>query len=351
MEKVLITGGAGFIGGCLVRRLLKTTKAKIYNLDKFSYSSDLSFLESENINSKNHNFIKLDLLDYKKLESIIEEIKPDIIFHFAAESHVDRSIDGPKNFVDSNIIGTFNLLQATMKYWSGLNREKAENFKFHHISTDEVYGSLDMTGKFSEKTSYDPRSPYSATKAASDHLVKAWHHTYGLPILITNCSNNFGPWQFPEKLIPLVILKAISGEPIPIYGKGQNVRDWLFVEDHITAIILVARKGSVGNNYCIGGFGERTNIEVVKEICDLLDKIKPKSFPYETLINFVKDRPGHDLRYAINPSKVISELGWKPKYQFNQALKLTVLWYLNNIDWCKKVCKNTSYKGERLGNY
>ena len=355
-KTVLITGGAGFIGGAFVKRLLLETKCKVYIIDKLNYASDLTSIEeitkSENklINiSERYKFFKCDIANRDNLENIFNQVKPDLVFNFAAETHVDRSIDDPNSFIYSNIIGTFNLLECSRKLYEKLSLHKRKEFLFHQISTDEVFGSLDNEGKFSENTKYDPRSPYSASKASSDHLVMAWYKTFMLPIVITNCSNNYGPWQFPEKLIPLVILKALSGENIPIYGDGLNIRDWLFVEDHIDAIILAAIKCKKGESYCIGGFGEKSNKEVVESICIILDKIKPKKETYKGLIQFVEDRPSHDRRYAINSKKIQSELGWFPKYSFKDGLLETIYWYLNNLEWCRNVQKKANYKGERIG--
>ncbi len=348
-QRILVTGGAGFIGGCLVRRLLENTDAIVFNLDKFGYASDLSSIDSLQKGDR-HQHIQVDLADTYSTELAVKKIDPDMVFHLAAESHVDRSIEGPRSFIESNILGTFNLLQAVRSHWQTLSLSRRNSFRFHHISTDEVFGSLGKTGFFSEETPYSPRSPYSASKAASDHLVSSWHHTYGLPVVLTNCSNNFGPWQFPEKLIPLVILKAISGESIPLYGDGSNVRDWLFVEDHVDALLIASVKGELGESYCIGGYGERTNKQVVLEICKLLDVKLPLSFPYENLITCVEDRPGHDHRYAINSSKIKNELEWRPIYAFEEALELTVDWYIQNLDWCKRIAHRSGYTGQRLGN-
>ena len=348
--KIIITGGAGFIGGTLIRRLLKDKKYIIYNFDKLGYASDLSWIEKKEYDRSTYNFYKIDLCDKEILEKALKEIKPDLIIHLAAESHVDRSIDNPSNFVKSNILGTFNLLEATRSYWEGINDPKKSLFKLVHVSTDEVYGSLGSIGKFNENSKYSPRSPYSASKASSDHLVKSWYHTYGLPIIISNCSNNFGPYQFPEKLIPLSILKAIKGEKIPLYGDGLNIRDWLYVEDHVEALLLISQKGKIGKNYCIGGFGERTNKEVQYQICDILDEFASKNYPHASLITNVKDRPGHDRRYAIDSTRIIRELGWHPKTNFEDGLKKTVLWYLKNPEWCNYILKNSEYSRGSFGN-
>ncbi len=353
-RRILVTGGAGFIGGAIIRRLLKETHASIFNLDKYGYASDLTSIDLllSNIGKKSidrYHFMRVDLSDHEKTLEAIRYANPDLVLHLAAESHVDRSIDSPKVFLESNVIGTFNLLQAVLLHWEGMPNDRKNNFRFHHISTDEVFGSLGEQGYFSENTSYDPRSPYSASKAASDHFVNAWHHTYGLPIILTNCSNNYGPWQFPEKLIPVVILKALAGDKIPLYGDGENVRDWLYVEDHVDALLLAATQGIEGRNYCIGGYGECTNKKLVELICDLLDERIPVKHSYKDLITKVIDRPGHDLRYAINSSRITNELGWKPLHDFNSGLKKTVDWYLANRDWCYKTLDGSGYGGERIG--
>ena len=349
--RYLITGGAGFIGSTLVRKLINNERNIVFNLDKLGYASDLESID--NLNKKNnfgnYSFLKVDLAEKENLYDAIEISKPDIIMHLAAESHVDRSIDQPHLFLESNIIGTFNLLEVAKEYWSKLKPNKKNTFRFHHISTDEVYGSLEAEGSFNELTSYDPRSPYSASKASSDHLVRAWFHTYNFPILITNCSNNFGPWQFPEKLIPLVISKALEGEKIPIYGDGLNVRDWLYVEDHVEALLLVIQKGVIGQSYCIGGYGEKTNKYIVELICSILDKRKPASSPHSKLIEYVKDRPGHDKRYSINSTKIQNELGWKSNFKLEESIEKTVNWYLENYNWVKKIKAKSKYFGERIG--
>ena len=351
IKRVLVTGGAGFIGGALVRRLLSGSDAQVFNLDKLGYASDLTSIGQH----ERHRFMRVDLSDAEATAEAVRQADPDLVLHLAAESHVDRSIEGPGAFIDSNVCGTFNLLQAVRAHWEQLAAERNEHFRFHHISTDEVFGSLGPSGRFTETTPYDPRSPYSASKAASDHLVRAWHHTYGLPVVLTNCSNNYGPWQFPEKLIPVVILKAVAGEPIPLYGDGANVRDWLYVEDHVEALLLAATKGRLGESYCVGGAGdhgspsERTNRDVVETICRVLDRLRPKSKSYVELIKRVRDRPGHDRRYAIDASKITRELNWKPNHSFEQGVQATVEWYLANLDWCEQVRKKTGYSGERLG--
>jgi dTDP-glucose 4,6-dehydratase len=345
LSRVLVTGGAGFIGGALVRRLLVESSAMVFNLDKLSYASDLTSIGS----NPRHQLLQVDLVDPEATMAAIKRADPDLVFHLAAESHVDRSISGPGALIESNISGTFNLLQAVRAHWEQLPKERQEHFRFHHISTDEVFGSLGPTGCFSETTPYDPRSPYSASKAASDHLVSAWHHTYGLPVVLTNCSNNYGPWQFPEKLIPVVILKAVAGEPIPLYGDGANVRDWLYVEDHVEALLLAATRGRLGESYCVGGHGERSNKQVVQMICSLLDELRPQGAPHAGLITPVADRPGHDRRYAIDPTRISSELGWRPAHAFEQSLATTVNWYLDNLAWCEKVREQAGYRGNRLG--
>ncbi len=354
-KRILVTGGAGFIGSNLIRRLIKLENCKIFNLDKIGYSSDTdSFTNLKRLNSelfnKKYKFVKADLNDYSETKKAIEISNPDFIFHLAAESHVDRSIDSPKEFIQSNIIGTFNLLENALNHFRGMEKLRKNNFKFLHISTDEVFGSLGEKGFFDENSRYDPRSPYSATKASSDHLVRAWQHTYKLPTLITNCSNNFGPWQFPEKLIPLIINKALNEEQIPIYGNGKNIRDWLFVEDHIDALLTVIKKGDIGDTYCIGSNNEKTNIEIAELICLIIDKLIPLKYPRNTLIKFVTDRPGHDKRYAIDNSLIKSKLGWEANYDFYTSLEKTVLWYIDNKYWCQKIIKNSNYKFERIGN-
>ncbi len=341
-QRILVTGGAGFIGGAVVRRLLRESDAVVFNLDKMGYASDLTSIE-EVINElgdkyqDRHQLLPIDLCDAEAVQQAVKEANPDLVMHLAAESHVDRSISGPGVFIESNVTGTYNLLQAVRSHFEQLTSERREQFRLHHISTDEVFGSLGREGRFSETTPYDPRSPYSASKAASDHLVQAWHHTYGLPVVLTNCSNNYGPWQFPEKLIPVVVLKAAAGEPIPLYGDGLNIRDWLHVEDHVDALLLAACRGRSGLSYCVGGYGEHTNTEVVETICQLLDELQPSRKPHQHLITPVLDRPGHDRRYAIDPSRIETELGWQPKYGFVKGLEATVRWYLAHQDWCQQV--------------
>lgn len=348
--KYLITGGAGFIGSAVIRHIINFTQDEVLNLDKLTYAGNLESLFEIEKNSR-YSFRKIDICDEKSLTEVIDAFRPDVVMHLAAESHVDRSIDGPAAFIQTNIVGTYTLLEVVRKYWMTLNADKKANFRFHHISTDEVYGDLEgTTDLFTEKTSYAPSSPYSASKASSDHLVRAWNRTYGLPTIVTNCSNNYGPYHFPEKLIPLVILNALDRKPLPIYGKGNQIRDWLYVEDHARALYEVASKGTVGETYNIGGYNEKQNIEVVKAICKILDELKPLSegSKYESLIAFVKDRPGHDLRYAIDASKIAKDLGWKPEETFETGIRKTVEWYLNNLEWCRRV-QDGSYQRERLG--
>jgi len=335
INRILITGGSGFIGGTLIRRLLNNSDINIYNLDKLSYASNLEVINNK-FDQKRYKLLKVDLTNKEETKKAIDEVNPDIIFHLAAESHVDRSIKGPRVFIESNIIGTFNLLESVLIHWQSLTSTRKKSFRFIHISTDEVFGSLGQNGLFSEESSYNPSSPYSASKAASDHLVKSWNITYGLPTIITNSSNNFGAWQLPEKLIPLIIINGISGKTIPIYGDGKNIRDWIYVEDHIDALIKVAQKGKIGHSYCIGGGQEKSNEEIVELICDLLDSHNKLNAPHNRFKVLVKDRPGHDKRYALNNKKIINELDWHPKHDFQKAISYTVNWYLENINWCKK---------------
>tara|TARA_Y100001933_G_scaffold259216_1_gene308610 strand:+ start:172 stop:1248 length:1077 start_codon:yes stop_codon:yes gene_type:complete len=346
--RILITGGAGFIGGCLVRKLLNTSNAIIFNLDKLSYASDLSGIKNTS-NITNHTLIKADLNNYGETLSAVLKADPDIIFHLAAESHVDRSIENARPFIESNVLGTFNLLESAKLHWNKMELSRKERFRFLHVSTDEVFGSLEEEGQFSEKSPYNPRSPYSASKAASDHLCNAWFHTFNFPVIKTNCSNNFGPFQFPEKLIPLIIIKALNNLPIPIYGDGKNVRDWLFVEDHVDALITSVTKGKVGRTYCIGANNERSNLEIAESICKLFDENFPKKQSHLDLIKFVKDRPGHDKRYAINSELITKELGWEAKHDFNKALSKTLEWYLANKEWYKNIQQRSGYQGQRIG--
>jgi dTDP-glucose 4,6-dehydratase len=350
MRTILITGGAGFIGGCLVRQLLaEEPRVRIINLDKLTYAGNLDSIRSE-LKNPRQTLVQGDIGDGELVGELFRDFRPTAVMHLAAESHVDRSIDGPAAFVTTNVLGTFTLLEAARKHWSELPEKKRQAFRFLHISTDEVYGSLGPTGAFQETTAYAPNSPYSASKASSDHFVRAYHHTYGLPTLITNCSNNYGPYQFPEKLIPLMILNAVEGKPLPVYGDGMNVRDWLFVEDHCRALRLVLERGVPGEVYNIGGNCERPNLEIVRTICRLVDQWLPdlKHGPCESLIQFVKDRPGHDRRYAIDCSKLQRELGWRPTQDFESGLERTVQWYLENSEWVERVTSG-KYRRERLG--
>jgi dTDP-glucose 4,6-dehydratase len=342
--KILVTGGAGFIGSAVVRQAIIDGHS-VVNLDKLTYAACLENLDSVS-DSPNYAFEQIDICDGPALAACFEKHQPDVIMHLAAESHVDRSIDGPSAFMHTNIIGTYEMLEAARAYWDGKGRP--ETFRFHHISTDEVYGSLGETGLFTEDTPYDPNSPYSASKASSDHLVRAWHETYGLPVVVTNCSNNYGPFHFPEKLVPVVIIKALAGEAIPIYGKGDNVRDWLYVEDHADALLNVVAKGELGRTYNIGGENEATNLELVNMICALLDDLRPADKPYADLIAFVTDRPGHDQRYAIDPTRIRNELKWRPSVTLEQGLRKTVEWYLANEDWWRAL-QNRDGVGTRLG--
>lgn len=348
--KILVTGGAGFIGSAVIRYLIQHTQAEVFNLDKLTYAGNLESLDEISAHPR-YQFKQADICDSHSMTQIFNDFQPNAVMHLAAESHVDRSIDGPAEFIQTNIVGTYTLLEAARQYWKNLNVEQKNDFRFHHISTDEVYGDLvDTNDLFTETTAYAPSSPYSASKASSDHLVRAWHRTYGLPILITNCSNNYGPYHFPEKLIPLVILNALADQPLPIYGKGDQIRDWLYVEDHARALYKVVTEGEVGETYNIGGHNEKQNIDVVKTICQILDELYPSTQrqSYAELIRFVEDRPGHDLRYAIDASKIEQLLNWRPSESFESGIRKTIVWYLNHLSWCQRV-KDGSYQGERLG--
>lgn len=342
-----MTGGAGFIGSALVRYLIKETECEVVNVDKLTYAGNLASLSPVSDHPRYH-FIRADICDGVAMADLFGAAKPDIVMHLAAESHVDRSIDGPAAFIETNIVGTYALLDVARSYWSELPFGRKEGFRFHHISTDEVFGSLGRDGLFSEASPYAPNSPYSASKASSDHLVRAWHHTFGLPVIITNCSNNYGPYQFPEKLIPLMILNGREGKPLPVYGAGENVRDWLYVDDHAQALWIAATKGKVGETYNIGGEAELRNIDVVRQICDLLDELAPGPASRHELVTFVTDRPGHDARYAMDINKIRRELGWTPQETFDTALRKTVSWYLENTKWWEDI-RSGRYAGERLG--
>ena len=342
--KILVTGGAGFIGSAVVRLAVRRGH-EVVNLDALTYAANCENVASVS-NSPLYSFEQADIRDRAALDRVLDSHKPDAIMHLAAESHVDRSIDGPGAFIETNVTGTYNLLEAARAYWT--RQGKPENFRFHHISTDEVFGSLGETGQFTEDTPYDPRSPYSASKAASDHLVRAWHETYGLPVVLTNCSNNYGPFHFPEKLVPVVILNALHGRPIPVYGDGGNVRDWLYVEDHADALLLVLEKGELGRSYNIGGENEAKNIDLVRTICAEMDRLRPENAPHDRLITFVTDRPGHDRRYAIDPDRIRNELGWRPSVTVEEGLRRTVEWYLDNQDWWRPLLEREGV-GQRLG--
>ncbi|CAI1797291.1 dTDP-glucose 4,6-dehydratase 2 [Serratia quinivorans] len=352
MKRILVTGGAGFIGSAVVRHIIEATQDSVLVVDKLTYAGNLESL-SVIADNPRYSFEQVDICDRAALDRVFAEYQPDVIMHLAAESHVDRSIDGPAAFIETNVVGTYTMLEAARHYWQPLDAEKKQSFRFHHISTDEVYGDLHGTDDlFTETTPYSPSSPYSASKASSDHLVRAWLRTYGLPTLVTNCSNNYGPYHFPEKLIPLVILNAVAGKPLPVYGNGAQVRDWLYVEDHARALYQVVTEGVVGETYNIGGHNERKNIEVVQTICDLLEELAPNKpqgvEKYRDLITYVKDRPGHDMRYAIDAGKIDRELGWRPQETFESGIRKTVSWYLNNETWWRRV-QDGSYTGERLG--
>ncbi len=348
-KTVLLTGGAGFIGSALVRYLINDTDNIVVNVDKLTYAGSLHSLGGADA-SERHHFHREDIVDSSAMRSLVTQYQPDYIMHLAAESHVDRSIDGPGEFIQTNIVGTYNLLQVALEYYQELDGAKRDAFKFHHISTDEVYGSLGETGLFTEKTRYKPNSPYSASKASSDHLVRAWNKTYDLPVVISNCSNNYGPFQFPEKLVPLIIQKAIAGEPLPIYGKGDNIRDWLFVDDHVKALWKIVTEGDSGEVYNVGGHNEKTNIDVVTTMCSILDEIRPRDDGknYADQITYVADRPGHDRRYAIDAAKIERELAWIPEETFETGIRKTVEWYLENTEWITKV--SGDYSGGRLGS-
>lgn len=352
--KILLTGGAGFIGSAVVRHIIENTQDSVVNLDKLTYAGNLESLKSVDSNER-YSFEHVDICNAEALNQVFLEHKPDAVMHLAAESHVDRSISGPADFIQTNIVGTYNLLESARQYWQSLDSVAKKSFRFHHISTDEVYGDLPHPDEqeghlplFTEQSSYAPSSPYSASKASSDHLVRAWLRTYGLPTIITNCSNNYGPYHFPEKLIPLIILNALEGKELPIYGKGDQIRDWLYVGDHAKALYLVLTQGDIGETYNIGGHNEKQNIEVVQTICRILDTIVPKSGNYEDQITYVSDRPGHDRRYAIDSSKMQADLNWTPEETFESGLRKTIQWYLDNQAWCKSV-QDGSYSRERLG--
>lgn len=345
--RILVTGGAGFIGSALVRHLVKNTGAEVLNIDKLTYAGNLASLKDVE-GANNYQFLRADICDLQKMSDAMNTFKPDRIMHLAAESHVDRSISGAAEFVQTNVMGTFSLLEAARHYWNDLPLDKKQAFRFLHVSTDEVYGSLGNDGLFEEVTAYDPSSPYSASKAASDHLAIAWHRTYGMPVVVSNCSNNYGPYHFPEKLIPLIILNAMDGKPLPVYGNGVNIRDWLYVEDHARALDLIAERGRVGEKYNVGGRNERRNIDVVMRICELMDELRPKSQKHAELITYVTDRPGHDARYAIDATKLETELGWKAHENFDSGIERTVHWYLDN-EWWWKPLRQGVYSGERIG--
>ncbi len=347
--RVLITGGAGFIGSSVARRFIRESSDEILVFDKLTYAGNLDSL-APIANSERYSFVRADICDHAAVAKALDDFRPDLVMHLAAESHVDRSIDGPAAFIETNLVGTFTMLNATLAYWRKLDDLAKGSFRFMHISTDEVFGSLGAEGLFHEDTPYSPNSPYSASKAGSDHLVRAWLHTYGLPTIVTNCSNNYGPYHFPEKLIPLMILNCLEEKPLPVYGRGENVRDWLYVDDHAAALMLVARKGKVGESYNVGGRNEMRNIDVVTLICGILDELRPRKSgaPHSDLITYVQDRPGHDLRYAIDCSKIERELNWTPAETFQTGIRKTVQWYLDNTEWWQAIRAGT-YRGERLG--
>jgi dTDP-glucose 4,6-dehydratase len=347
-KRLLITGGAGFIGSAVVRHVIRETEHRVCVVDKLTYAGNLGSLAPV-ADDPRYAFVKADIADAAKMREVFGSFQPDVVMHLAAESHVDRSIDGPAAFIQTNIVGTYTLLEAALAYWRALPRNAQRDFRFHHISTDEVFGSLGADGRFNEATAYDPRSPYSASKAAADHLVRSWHHTYGLPVLVTNCSNNYGPYHFPEKLVPLTIINGLEGMELPVYGDGGNVRDWLYVEDHARALLAVVESGRTGETYCIGGRSERSNLDVVRAVCALLDELAPSAVgSRERLIKFVADRPGHDRRYAIDAARIGSELGWRPHETFESGLRKTVQWYLANRRWWQPIRRDV-YGGERLG--
>ena len=354
-RKILVTGGAGFIGSAVIRHIIQNTNDQVCNVDKLTYASNLENLHKVDKTDR-YSFEKVDICNRDELKRVFSQFQPDTIMHLAAESHVDRSIDDPSTFIKTNIVGTYTLLEVARSYWQKLNDSPKQTFRFHHISTDEVYGDLphpdevDNASKylFTEKTAYAPSSPYSASKASSDHLVRAWIRTYGFPAMVSNCSNNYGHYQFPEKLVPIIILNALDGKPLPVYGKGNQIRDWLYVDDHAQALYIVATKGKPGETYNIGGHNEKQNIEVIEVICDILQELAPNSITYRSLIKYVQDRPGHDVRYAIDANKIKNELGWKPKETFESGIRKTIHWYLKNIEWCRRV-QDGSYMSEYLG--
>ncbi len=345
--RILVTGGAGFIGSAVCRHLIQRTNAEVVNVDKLTYAGNPNSLKTID-DDRRYRFVRADICDETRISELFAESVPDAVINLAAESHVDRSITGSRAFVETNIVGTYTLLEVARRYWSGLGAEAKDDFRFLHVSTDEVYGSLGVDGFFTESTPYDPSSPYSASKASSDHLAMAWHRTYGLPVIISNCSNNYGPYHFPEKLIPLMILNAVEGEPLPVYGKGVNVRDWLYVEDHAKALYLILTKGRPGETYNVGGRNEHTNLEVVQTICRILDEIRPDGNPHDRLITFVPDRPGHDHRYAIDATKLEKEVGWRAEETFASGIRKAVFWYLEN-EWWWGPLRKTVYRGERIG--